>query len=118
MYLRHPYIEQAMHLDIKFNYLKSKLTGEELEAISGYQLSNDNYKVVIDVLKRFGNQQLIINTHYCSFSHLPPATNHIGKFCHCYDTIEHQLQSLEAIVENINHRHFIALILEKLPQRV
>ena len=103
----------------KFNYLKSKLTGDALEAISGYQLSNDNYKVVIDVLKkRFGNQQLIINAHYCSLSHLPPATNHIGKLRHCYDTIERHLRSLEAIGENINHRHFIALILEKLPQRV
>ena len=31
-------------------------------AFSGYQLSNDNYKIVIDVLKRrFGNQQLIID---------------------------------------------------------
>ena len=103
----------------KFNYLKSKLTGDALEAISGYQLSNDNYKVVIDVLKRrFGNQQLIIDAHYRSLSHLPPATNHIDKLRHCYNTIECHLRSLEAIGENISHRHFIALILEKLPQRV
>ena len=58
----------------KFNYLKSKLRLEALEAIAGYQLSNDNYKVVVDALKkRFGRLQLIINTHYRSLSHLPPA---------------------------------------------
>ena len=39
----------------KLNYLKSRLTGEALDAFSGYQLSNSNYNVVIDVLKnRFG----------------------------------------------------------------
>ena len=36
----------------------------------------------------------------------------------CYDNIERHLRSLDAIGENVNHRHFIALIFEKLPQRV
>ena len=36
----------------KLNYLKSELKGEALEAISGYQLSNENYTMVVDVLKR------------------------------------------------------------------
>ena len=103
----------------KFNYLKSKLEGEALEAISGYQLSNENYAVVIDILKkRFGNKQLIIDAHYRSLSHLPPATNQVVKLRSCYDNIERHLQSLDAIGENVNHRHFIALIFEKLPQRV
>jgi len=47
------------------NYLKTKLTGEALDSIAGYQLSNDNYKLVVDVLKkRFGNTQSIIDAHY------------------------------------------------------
>jgi len=29
----------------KMSYLKSKLTGEALDAISGYQLSNGNYNI-------------------------------------------------------------------------
>jgi len=37
---------------VKMNYLKSTLSGEALDAISGYQLSNTKYQVVIDVLKR------------------------------------------------------------------
>ena len=103
----------------KFNYLKSKLRGEALEAISGYQLSNDNYKVVVNVLnRRFGRPQLIVNAHYHSLSHLPPAKNNVAQLRHCFDTIEYHLRSLQAIRENIDHRHFVLLILEKLPQKV
>jgi len=103
----------------KFNYLKSKLRGEALEAISGYQLSNDNYKVVVDVLKRrFGRPQLIVDTHNLSFLCLPPVKNNFAQLRHCFDTIEYHLRSLQAIGENIDHRHFISLILEKLPHKV
>ena len=63
----------------KMNYLKSKLTGEVLDAISGYQLSNYNYKVVVDVLqKRFGNPQSIIDVHYRSLSHLQIILQNLG----------------------------------------
>ena len=87
-----------------------------LEAISGYQLSNENYVAVVEVLKkRFGNPQLIIDTHY---QHVPPATNHVLKLRQCYDSIERHLRSLEAVGENTNHRHFVSMILDKLPQRV
>jgi len=97
----------------KMNYLKSKLSGEALDAIL---LSNTNYQVVIDVLKRrFGNTQLIIEAHYRSLSLLPVATSHISKLRQCYVAIECHLRSLG---ENIEHRHFVALITEKLPQKV
>lgn len=95
------------------------MEGETLKAISGYQLSNENYVVAINILKkRFGNKQLIIDAHYRSLSHLPPATNQITKLRSCYDNIECHLRSLEAIGENVNHHHFTALIFEKLPQKV
>lgn len=103
----------------KMTYLKSWLTGEALDAISGYQLSNDNYTVVLDVLKwRFDNSQLIIDAHYRGLSHLTVASNHIGQLRQCYDTIECHLHSLEALGENIEHRHFVSLITEKLPQEI
>ena len=45
--------------------LKSKLTGDALEAVAGYQLSNENYRVVVDVLKKiFGNKKLVIDAYY------------------------------------------------------
>ncbi|XP_065899645.1 uncharacterized protein [Dysidea avara] len=103
----------------KFTYLKSKLSGDALEAIGGYQLSNENYLVVIDVLKkRFGNKQVVIDAYYHNLSHLPVATNHVSSLRQCYDAIERNLRSLEAIGQDVNHRHFIALISEKLPQKV
>ena len=103
----------------KMNYLKSRLTGEALDAISGYQLSNNNYDVVVDVLKRrFGNSQLIIDSHYRNLSHLPVATNHTVSLRQTYDAIERSLRSLEALGENVDHRHFVAMISEKLPQKV
>ena len=46
------------------------------------------------------------------------ATNHVGKLRQCYDTIECHLRSLKALGEDIEHRHFVALITEKLPQKV
>jgi len=92
----------------KFNYLRSKLKGEAMSAISGYQLSNSNYTVVVDVLKRrFGNPQVIIDAHYRSLSHLPAAVNQTSSLRQCFDTIEQHLRSLEAIDEDVNHRHFI-----------
>jgi len=74
---------------------------------------------VVDVLKRrFGNPQLIIDAHYHSLSHLPAAINQTVSLKQCFDTIEQHLRSLEAIGEDVNHRHFVALITEKLPQKV
>ena len=61
---------------------------------------------------------MIIDAHYRSLSHLSPATNQVGKLRQCYDAIERHLRSLEAVGEDVNHRHFVALISEKLPQRV
>ena len=115
------YFEAAIHnarfpsID-KMNYLKSRLTAEALVAISGYQLSNDKYDVVVDVLKRrFGNTQLIIDAHYRNLSHLATDTNQTTSLRQIYDAIE---RNLEAMGEDINHCHFVALITEKLPQKV
>lgn len=100
--------EAAVHSDEryanidKFNSLKSKLTGDALEAIAGYQLSNENYPVVVDVLKRrFGNRQHIVEAHYHNLSKLPPATNQVSSLCQCCDAIERSLRSLEAIGEEL-----------------
>ena len=95
------------------------MKGEALSAISGYQLSNNNYTVVVDVLKRrFGNPQLIIDVHYHGLSQLPAATNQTGSLRQCFDAIECHLRSLEAVGENVNHRYFVAIISEKLPLKV
>ena len=46
------------------NYLKSLLEHSAAETIEGLQLTNANYDEAIKILKdRFGNQQIIINSH-------------------------------------------------------
>ena len=100
----------------ELNHIKSTLTGQALKPISEYQL-NKNYSVVVDTLKqRFGNKQVIIDAHYHSLFHLPAATNQVASLRECYDALEHHLCSLEVIGEDVNHRHFVALITEKFPQ--
>ena len=60
----------------KVNYLKGKLSGEALKAISGLPLSNDNYDVAIDILKtRFGRDQELVDLNYTQLISLQPATN-------------------------------------------
>ena len=49
---------------------------------------------------------------------MTPASNQANSLRQCYDAIEQNLRSLEALGEDVNHRHFVALISEKLPQRV
>ena len=47
----------------KFNYLKSKITGEARSAILGLTLSNENYTIAVDILKdRFGPKKQSICT--------------------------------------------------------
>lgn len=47
----------------KFNYLRSKLSGEAKRSIEGLSLSNENYRVAVDILKdRFDRKQLIYIT--------------------------------------------------------
>ena len=64
----------------KFNYLQSKLTGDAANAISGLQLSNENYPIAVDILnKRFGNKQIIIDAHFSALMDLPPSPNQVPK---------------------------------------
>jgi len=53
-----------------------------------------------------------------NLSHLPVANNHTASLRQTYDTIECSLYSLEAMGENVDHCHFVAMISEKLPQKV
>lgn len=48
----------------RFNYLKRYLGGEALGAVSGLNLSSENYKEAIELLReRFGNEQVLISAH-------------------------------------------------------
>lgn len=101
----------------KLNYLMSKLTGEARQSVSGIYLSNENYSVVVDLLKeRYGDAQTVINTHYVELINLKPVPNTAKGLRSLYDQIEKHLRSLEALEQNVDQDIFIAMITSKIPK--
>jgi len=103
----------------KFNYLKSKLTGEAMQVISGLTLSNENYAVAINILKeRYGNVQDVVNLHYNKMINLQPASNTTSSLRLFHDNINKHLRSLEVLHQDVNQDVFVSIVTSKLPQDV
>lgn len=103
----------------KLKYLNSKLLGEAKLAVSGIQLSNENYKVAVDLLKeRFGDKQTVINAHYTELMNLISANNSTRNLRFLYDQIEKNLRGLQALDQNINQDVFVSIVTSKIPKDV
>ncbi|XP_060555433.1 uncharacterized protein LOC132716224 [Ruditapes philippinarum] len=103
----------------KFNYLKTKLFGEAKFAIAGRALSNENFKVAVDILlKRFGNSQEIIDLHYNELINMQPASNKVESFRCLSDKVERHLRSLEVLKQNVDQDIFVSILRSKLPEDV
>ena len=103
----------------KLNYLMSKLTGEARQSVSGIFLSNENYTLVVELLKeRYGDIQTVVNTHYNELINLKIAQNTAKGLRGLYDHIEKHLRSLEALEQNIDQDVFVAMITSKIPKEV
>ena len=103
----------------KFNYLRAQLENEDLQSIAGLELTNANYEAAINLLKeRYGNDQLIVDTHYAKLMEMPPASNKTTSLRAIYDAIEQHLRSLQSLGEDINQRQIVSLIRSKLPKVV
>ena len=84
----------------KFTYLKSFLTGETSRAVKGLAVTTENYEEALKVLdKRYGNVQVIVNSHFEELTKLPVVHNNndTAKLRKLYDKIETNLRSLRAI---------------------
>ena len=84
----------------KFTYLKSFLTGETSRAVKGLAVTTENYEEALKVLdKRYGNVQVIVNSHFEELTKLPVVHNNndTAKLRELYDKIETNLRSLRAI---------------------
>ena len=100
-------------------YLKSKLKGEALTSMNGISLSNANYLVVVDMLKRrFGNSQEVISLHYKEMMNLQAPTHQFESLRTFMDQIEKHLRSLEVLGENVNQNSVVPMITSKLPLRI
>ncbi|CAC5402676.1 unnamed protein product [Mytilus coruscus] len=66
-------------------------------AISGLQLSNENYDVAIDILKdRFGDIQNAVNAHYVELINLSCASNRTSELRFLFDKIEPAREAAES----------------------
>ena len=102
----------------KFTYLRRKLEGEALEAISGLSLSSGNYQEAINILQeRFGNQQAIVNAHYVQLIEIPTARNNTMSLISLTDKIKTHLRSLIVLKQDTTHI-FVTMITSKLPKDV
>ena len=88
-------------------------------AIQGLTLSNENYEVVIGLLKeRFDNEQEIIDLHYNQMINLYPASNTTSSLRNLPDQLEKHLRSLEVYKQNVNEDVFVSMIRAKLSEDV
>ena len=110
---------KSLHPVDKLNYSRAQLVGDAYEAIAGLSMTNANYDIAIEILEqRFGNKQIIINSHYRELMNLQAANVETSSLRHTVNTIEKHLRSLEVLGENIENGKNIALIQSKLPREV
>ena len=81
----------------KFYYLKSNLEGQALVAVSGFELSKENYERAVQMLKtRFGDTNRILEAHYSQLQQLFSVSNQLFPLHTFVATFELDLRALEA----------------------
>ena len=101
----------------KFSYLKGALRGSAYVAISGISVTEDNYDVVVALLKdKFGSKESIVETLYARLYHLPTSSGKFNDIKYTYNNVERLLRQLESQGEAINgQKMLIYQILSKFP---
>ena len=101
----------------KFSYLKGALRGSAYVAISGISVTEDNYDVVVALLKdKFGSKESIIETLYARLYHLPTSSGKFSDIKYTYNNVERLLRQLESQGETINRQKMLIYqILSKFP---
>ena len=107
----------------KFTYLKGLLGGEASTAIAGLSLTQGNYGVAIEILKkRFGDEQKIISAHMEILLKLTPVHNgkETGKLRKLYYEIEVRIRGLQSmgIQADSYGTLLVPVLLSKLPDDV
>ena len=82
----------------RFNYLKGRLVGQALDAISGLSLSSANYKEAVQILKdRFGNPQVLISSHMDHLIKMKKVSSSED-----FDGLRKLLDNVENCIRNLN----------------
>ena len=102
------------------NYLLNLVEGEAEKTLKGLQLSNNNYKVALEMLEnRYGDEQTLISSHMNKLLNLEGSSGFtdIKELRGLYDTIATQIRSLNSI--GLNEKNYgpmlIPVIMSKLP---
>lgn len=102
----------------KLAYLVAALEGKARTSLEGLSISNSNYKIAVDTLKRqFGCKNAQIDAHYEALKVLPIA-RHPDQYRQTLNTIEHHLRILQTLGENIDGNHLRGVITSKFPHSI
>ena len=93
------YTKEAVSLISKLNYLLSLLEGPAYRAVEGFNLQEENYENVVEIIKsRFGNQQQIVNVYMQNLLELQnQPSDGIGQLRKIYDKININVRGLNAL---------------------
>ncbi|KRX26308.1 hypothetical protein T07_2007 [Trichinella nelsoni] len=96
------YRQSELRDTTKSTYLRSCLTGNELNAIDGLDVTAANYSAAIEILKsRFGRRDLIIQTHIRKLLDATPCNDASLKMSRkFYDEVVSHIRVLEALGKN------------------
>ena len=112
--------KQLANVD-KFCYLRSLIEGAPYSTIAGLALTESNYEVAVKLLKeRFGNRQLIINSHMDALLNVSGVTSssNIKNVRTLYDTVEQHCRGADALgVSSDSYGALlIPMLLRKIPE--
>jgi hypothetical protein len=104
---------------LKLTYLVNLLTGKAADEIRGYQLTAENYSIVVDQLKkRYGDDRSLINSLYAELRNLPVSGNKTAELRNTLQSIERICRQLEAKGEQLTHSQTAMLIQSKFTYTV
>jgi hypothetical protein len=103
----------------KLTYLIGCLDGKAAKTIAGYAITEENYEIIVDVLKNsYGKRDIIIQAHYSELSALKPASENVEDLRRLYDDIERITRQLQQKGEDIDHENLMMMVQQKIPQLV
>lgn len=103
----------------KLQYLMQQLRGEAKASVDGFQLSEENYDVIIGTLKRrFGDSETLIRNLHQELKDVPIVVRGAGlkEVRNVSEAIQRVCRSLEAIGESTENQQIRNEIESKLPQ--
>ena len=108
---------------LKLEYLKAQCEGEAYQSVAGLELTDHNYGIAIELLKRrFGQRQIILNSHVDTLLKVNPVRKHadtteLRKFFDLIETHNRGLQSLGVDPQTYG-TVLVNVLLQKLPEDI